>query len=145
MLTDWLTREYLRGKYHCTVDLLFDWFGFVCFANGNKNCQLSYSWFQTSQTEGQWYSDTSPFSIPWTDWLNEERLEHVRHRDHSMHGSLWCLHFLLARACNSLSLFLTLSLSLSLSLTGQRERERERGPRGREKEGGGGERKRAER
>jgi len=25
------------GKYHCTVDLLFDWFGFVCFANKNKN------------------------------------------------------------------------------------------------------------
>ncbi len=22
---------------------------------------------QTSQTEGQWYSDTSPFSIPWLD------------------------------------------------------------------------------
>jgi hypothetical protein len=22
---------------------------------------------QTSQTGGQWYSDTSPFSIPWTD------------------------------------------------------------------------------
>ena len=20
------------GKYHCTIDLLFDWFGFVCFA-----------------------------------------------------------------------------------------------------------------
>jgi len=32
------TREYLRGKYHCTVDLLFDWFGLVCFANKNKNC-----------------------------------------------------------------------------------------------------------
>jgi hypothetical protein len=31
-----------------------------------KNCQLSYSRFQTSQTGGQWYSDTSPFSIPWT-------------------------------------------------------------------------------
>jgi len=30
----------------------------------NKYCQLSYSWFQTSQTGGQWYSDTSPFSIP---------------------------------------------------------------------------------
>jgi hypothetical protein len=27
---------------------------------------LSYSCFQTSQTGGQWYSDTSPFSIPWT-------------------------------------------------------------------------------
>ncbi len=25
---------------------------------------MSYSWFQTSQTGGQWYSDTSPFCIP---------------------------------------------------------------------------------
>ena len=31
-----LSREYYRGKYHCTVDLLFDWFGLVCFANKNK-------------------------------------------------------------------------------------------------------------
>ncbi len=23
--------EYLWGKYHCTIDLLFDWFGSVCF------------------------------------------------------------------------------------------------------------------
>jgi len=22
----------LKGKYHCTVDLLFDWFGLLCFA-----------------------------------------------------------------------------------------------------------------
>jgi hypothetical protein len=21
-----------QGKYHCTIDLLFDWFGSVCFA-----------------------------------------------------------------------------------------------------------------
>jgi hypothetical protein len=34
-----LSREYWRGKYHCTVDLPFDWFGLVCFANKNKNCQ----------------------------------------------------------------------------------------------------------
>jgi hypothetical protein len=27
------------GKYQCTIDLLFDWFGLVCFANKNKNCQ----------------------------------------------------------------------------------------------------------
>ena len=32
-----------RGKYRCTVDLLFDLFGLVCFANKNKNCQMSYS------------------------------------------------------------------------------------------------------
>jgi hypothetical protein len=24
------------GKYHCTVDLLFDWFVLVCFANNKK-------------------------------------------------------------------------------------------------------------
>ncbi len=33
------SREYQRGKYHCTVDLLFDWFGLVCLANKNKNYQ----------------------------------------------------------------------------------------------------------
>jgi hypothetical protein len=33
----------LKGKYHSTIDLLFDWFGLVCFANKNKNCLLSYS------------------------------------------------------------------------------------------------------
>jgi hypothetical protein len=31
------------GRYHCTVDLLFDLFGLVCFANKNKYCQFSYS------------------------------------------------------------------------------------------------------
>jgi hypothetical protein len=30
------------GKYHCTIDVLFDWFGLFCFANKNKNYQLSY-------------------------------------------------------------------------------------------------------
>ncbi len=38
-----VTREYYRGKYHCTIDLLFHWFGVVCFENKDKNCQLSYS------------------------------------------------------------------------------------------------------
>jgi hypothetical protein len=56
------------GKYHCTIDLLFDWFGLVCFANKNKNCQFSYSSFQTIQTGGQLYSDASPFSI--ATWSN---------------------------------------------------------------------------
>ncbi len=45
-----------------------DWFGLVCCANKNKNCQLLYSWFPTSQTGGQRYSDSSPFSIPWTSF-----------------------------------------------------------------------------
>jgi hypothetical protein len=64
----WHTRMYqgiLKGKYHCAIDLLFNWFGLFCFANKNKNCQLSHSWFQTSQTGSQRYSDNSPFSIPY--------------------------------------------------------------------------------
>jgi hypothetical protein len=35
-----LAWEYQKGKYHCTIDLRFDCFGLVCFANKNKNCQL---------------------------------------------------------------------------------------------------------
>ncbi len=57
----------LKGEVHCTIDLLFDLFGLVCFANKNKNCQLSYNWFQTSQTGSLWYSDTSPSSTPWSE------------------------------------------------------------------------------
>ncbi len=40
---DWirtLHQGILKGKYHCTIDLLFDWFGIVCFANKNKNYNL---------------------------------------------------------------------------------------------------------
>ncbi len=58
--TSFSTREFKMGKYHCTIDLLFDWFRLTCFINKNKTCQLSYCWFQTSQTGGQQYSDTSP-------------------------------------------------------------------------------------
>ncbi len=35
-----LSREYLRGKYHCTIDLLFDWFGLAYFANKNKKMSV---------------------------------------------------------------------------------------------------------
>jgi hypothetical protein len=62
----WLFQWILNGgEYHSTIDLLFDWFGLACFANKNKNCQLSYSSFHTSQTGLQRCSDTSPFSIAW--------------------------------------------------------------------------------
>ncbi len=31
-----LSREYERGKYHCTIDLLFDWFGLACLQTKTK-------------------------------------------------------------------------------------------------------------
>ncbi len=65
-----LNREYLGGKYLCTVDLLFDWFGISCMTTDNFCFYLQKRQIQSSQTGGQWYSDTSPFSIP---WLNPPR------------------------------------------------------------------------
>jgi len=53
------------GKYQCTVDLLFDWFGISCMTTDNFCFYLQNRLIQTNQTGGQWYSDTSPLSIPW--------------------------------------------------------------------------------
>jgi hypothetical protein len=55
----------IQGIYHCTIDLLFDWFGISCVTTDNFYFYLQNRLIQTSQTGGQWYSDTSPFSIPW--------------------------------------------------------------------------------
>ncbi len=41
--TEKIGQGILKGEYHCTIDLLFDRFGLVCFANKNKKFQLSYS------------------------------------------------------------------------------------------------------
>ncbi len=64
------TREYKRGKYHCTVDLLFDWFGISSIITYNFCFYLQNRLIQTGQTGGQRYSDTSPFSIPWCNSLS---------------------------------------------------------------------------
>ncbi len=42
-----------------------DWFGISCMTTDNICFYLWNRLIQTSQTGGQWYSDTSPFSIPW--------------------------------------------------------------------------------
>ncbi len=46
------------------VDLLIDWFGISCMTTDNFCFYLQNRLIQTSQTGGQRYSDTSPFSIP---------------------------------------------------------------------------------
>jgi hypothetical protein len=52
------------GQYHCTVDLLFDWFGISCIASDDFCFYLQNRLIQTGQTGGQLYSDTSPFRVP---------------------------------------------------------------------------------
>jgi hypothetical protein len=63
------------GKYHCTVDLLFDWFGISCMTTDNFCLYLQNRLIQTSQTGAQWYSDTFPFSIPWVQCLSANLCE----------------------------------------------------------------------
>ena len=64
--SDWMFKQgILKGKYHCTIDLLFNWFGISCMTTDNFCFYLLNRLIQTSQKGGQWYSDTSPFSIPW--------------------------------------------------------------------------------
>ncbi len=66
-------REYWRGKYHCTVDLLFDWFGISCMTTDNFCFYLQNWLIQTSQTGGQWYSDTYPLVFPGTVIIHDDR------------------------------------------------------------------------
>jgi hypothetical protein len=55
------------GSITCTTDLLFDWFGISYLTTDNFCFYWQNRPIQTSETGGQWYSDTSPFSIPWSD------------------------------------------------------------------------------
>jgi len=41
-----------EGKYNCTVDLLFDWFGISCMATDNFCFYLQNRIIQTSQKGG---------------------------------------------------------------------------------------------
>ncbi len=50
----YICREFWRGKYHCTIDLLFDWFGISCMTTDNFCFYLQNGLIQTSQTGGQW-------------------------------------------------------------------------------------------
>ena len=52
---------------HCTIDLLFDWFEISCMPTDNLCFYLQKRLIQTSQTGGQWYSDTSPLVFPAPD------------------------------------------------------------------------------
>jgi hypothetical protein len=36
---------------------------------------------KTGQTGGQWYSDTSPFSIPWPNHPGETQLSHLEEEE----------------------------------------------------------------
>ncbi len=53
------------GSITVPLTSCFDWFGISCITTDNFCFYLQNRLIQTSQTGGQQYSDTSPFSIPW--------------------------------------------------------------------------------
>jgi len=53
-----------EGSITVPLTSWFDWFGISCMTTDNFCFYLQNRLFQTSKTGGQWYSDTSPFSIP---------------------------------------------------------------------------------
>jgi hypothetical protein len=85
-----VAREYYRGKYHCTINLLFDQFEISCMPTDNFCFYLQNRLIQTSQTGGQCYSDTSPCSIPC-----------CYYSVHLLHGGLLLLKFLPCRSGRS--------------------------------------------
>jgi hypothetical protein len=66
------------GKSHCTVDLLFDWFGISCMTTDNFHFYLQNRLIQIGQTGGQLYSDTSPISVPWPNHSAETQLSNQK-------------------------------------------------------------------
>jgi len=54
------------GSITIPLTSFFDWFGISCMTTDNFCFYLQNRLIQTSQTGGQWYSDISPFGIPWT-------------------------------------------------------------------------------
>ncbi len=66
-----------RGSITVPLTPLFDWFGISCMTTDIFCFYLKNRLIQTSQTGGQWYSDTSPFSIPCLD-ITASRLVEIK-------------------------------------------------------------------
>ncbi len=81
------TREYLRGKYPCTIDLLFDCFGNSCMTTVKFCFYLKNRLIQSSQTGGQQYSDTSPSIIPCSNLRVLMLLTHASFKSHCLSNS----------------------------------------------------------
>ncbi len=77
---DHLTQGLIKGEVS-----LFDWIEISCMTTDNFSFYLQNRLIQTSQTGGQLYSDTSPFSIPCltlyrtNSWLSPKNLARYKH------------------------------------------------------------------
>jgi hypothetical protein len=103
-----LCREYKRGKYLCTTDLLFDWFGLVCFANKNKKLSVFIQLIPNQSNRRsmvQWYF-TLYYSLPYVthSLTRESLLKGKDQNDRPLYTSkFWILLFILKIIYNKLS------------------------------------------
>jgi len=77
------------------IDLLFDWFRISCLTTEIFCFYLQNRLIQTSQIGGQWYSDSSPFSIPWYPWYSHRSFYSRFHRRKRCQHRLCKLTFIL--------------------------------------------------
>ena len=80
----YLCREHLKGKYHCTIDLLFDWFGNVPLCSTKFSAP---SMKNISKPVKQEVSDTSPLSVPWL-WLQQKERERIKAKAGNTEGEV---------------------------------------------------------
>ena len=52
-----------KGKYHCTTDLVFDWFGFDQTSKSAVDLTYAKQLNPSSKTGGQPYSDSPPYEV----------------------------------------------------------------------------------
>jgi hypothetical protein len=74
----------VASSYSFQIYVLFNWFGISCMTTDNFCFYLQIRLIRTSQTGGQWYCDTPPFSIPWpcTTFMTKALTDvHKNHRD----------------------------------------------------------------
>jgi hypothetical protein len=113
------------GKYHCTIGLLFDWFGISCMTTDNFCFYLQNRLIKTSQTGGQWHRDTSPLSIPCSiqgSWAEHSTTVHNQvFLSPLVSDRIWTLNLRIMSQMfyhNEQARFLTIFCSLLLPLTG---------------------------
>ncbi len=87
------------------VDLLFDWFGISCVTTDNFCFYLQTRLIQTSQTGGQWFSDTSlQYSLP----------QLLDHYENNCRGKILQLIFLQHHEQRKKNVFLTFATIVNI-------------------------------
>ncbi len=85
-------REYWREKYHCTIDLLFDWCGISCMTTDNFCFYLQNRLIQTVKQEVNGTVILPPLVFPGWTYPQTLAVVMIRSRWATDQGSLFLYH-----------------------------------------------------